>query len=190
MLTRDEIIRDLENTGALLNGHFLLSSGLHSEAYVQCASLLKYPHLADKFARELVKKLEEFEVDMVLGPALGGVIISYEVARVIGVPGIFCERKKGKMMLRRNFQINPGQKVLVVEDVITTGGSVKEVLEIIDENGGKTVAVASIIDRTGNKDVFDIPFISLIELNFEVYKPEECLLCRQGSQAVKPGSRF
>lgn len=190
MLTREEIINDLKKSGALLNGHFLLSSGLHSEAYVQCASLLKYPQLAEKFSKELAKKLVEFKPEIVLGPAMGGIIVSYEVARALELPGIFTERKNGNMMLRRNFEIGSGQRVLIVEDVVTTGGSVKEVLEIVKKEGGKPVAVASIINRSDDKHVFDIPFKSLIDLNFKVYQPEKCPLCQKGSKAVKPGSRF
>ncbi|HLV09811.1 MAG TPA: orotate phosphoribosyltransferase [Halanaerobiales bacterium] len=189
MLKREEIIRDLERTGALLRGHFLLTSGLHSGAYVQCASLLKYPDLAEKFCRELAGRVEEYEVELVLGPALGGVLVAYETARALGVPGIFTERKEGKMKLRRNFEIKPGQRVLVVEDVVTTGGSVREVIEIVKERKGKLLAVASLIDRSKGQADFGVPFVSLVSLDIKTYKPEECPLCQQGSQAVKPGSR-
>ncbi|QTL98452.1 orotate phosphoribosyltransferase [Iocasia frigidifontis] len=189
MLSREEILKDLEETGALLKGHFLLSSGLHSGGYVQCASLLKYPATAGKLCEELADKVAEYKPDIVVGPALGGVIVSYELARALGKPGIFTERKEKKMELRRNFEINPGDRVLVVEDVVTTGGSVKEVIEIVSDRGGELIAVASLIDRSGGKADFGVPFESLISLNLAVYQPDECPLCKEGSKAVKPGSR-
>ncbi|MFW6036058.1 MAG: orotate phosphoribosyltransferase [Halothermotrichaceae bacterium] len=183
------MIKDLKETGALLNGHFLLSSGLHSEAYVQCASLLKYPGFAEKYGSALAEKVKKYKPEIVVGPALGGVIAAYEVARSLGLPGIFAERKNGIMMLRRNFEIKPGQKVLVVEDVVTTGGSVKEVIEVIKKNKGELVAVASIIDRSAGDAEFGVPFESLVDINFDVYDSGRCPLCEKGTKAVKPGSR-
>jgi len=189
VLKREAIIRDLEESKALLKGHFLLSSGLHSGGYVQCASLLKYPDLAEKLCRELASKVEKYQPELVIGPALGGVIVAYETARALGVQGIFTERKEGQMELRRSFEINPGQRVLVVEDVVTTGGSVKEVIEIVTKNEGKLVAVGSLIDRSRGRADFGVPFEALVELDIETYQPEDCPLCREGSQAIKPGSR-
>ncbi|MEJ6950481.1 orotate phosphoribosyltransferase [Natronospora cellulosivora (SeqCode)] len=189
MINREEILKDLKDSNALLDGHFLLTSGLHSEAYIQCAQLLQYPDLAEKFCKALAPKLESYGIELVVGPALGGVVVAYEMARTLKVPNIFAERKNGEMSLRRNFQIKPGQKVLVMEDVVTTGGSVKEVVDVIKEKGGEVVAVASLIDRSGGEADFGVPFESLIEFNFEVYQPENCPLCKKGSEAVKPGSR-
>ena len=189
MLNREEIINDLKKSKALLEGHFSLSSGLHSEAYIQCALLLRYPELAEKFCQELAQKVKKYKPELVVGPALGGVIVAYEMARALNLPGIFTERKNGEMMLRRNFDIKPGQKILLVEDVVTTGGSVKEVIEIIKEKGGELAVVASLIDRSGGNANFGAPFESLISFDFEVYKPEDCPLCKQNSEAVKPGSR-
>ncbi len=189
MLKREEIIRDLEQSNALLKGHFLLSSGLHSAGYVQCAALLKYPQLAEKFCQKLAQKVEKYQPEIVVGPALGGVIAAYETARALGLPGIFTERKDRQMQLRRSFEIRPGQKVLVVEDVVTTGGSVKEVIDIVNRNSGKLVAVGSLIDRSRGTVDFGVPFETLVTVDIKTYQPEECPLCSQGSQAVKPGSR-
>lgn len=189
MISREEILKDLKDSGALLDGHFLLTSGLHSEAYIQCAQLLKYPDLAEKFCKALAPKLEKYNIELVVGPALGGVVVAYEMARTLNVPNMFAERKDGEMNLRRNFQIEPGQRVLVMEDVVTTGGSVKEVIDVIREKGGEVVAVASLINRSGGKADFDVPFESLIDFNFEVYQEEDCPLCKKGTVAVKPGSR-
>ncbi|MFP4017400.1 MAG: orotate phosphoribosyltransferase [Halanaerobiales bacterium] len=188
-MTREAMIDDLKESEALLEGHFSLSSGLHSSAYIQCALLLRYPDLAEKFCRELAIKVEKYEPEIVIGPALGGVIVAYEMARALNIPGIFAERKDGDMELRRNFQIKPGQKILLVEDVVTTGGSVKEVIELIKQNEGELVAVASLIDRSAGEVDFGVPFESLISFNFEVYKPENCPLCAKNTEAVKPGSR-
>lgn len=189
MLTREEIIRDLKESKALLEGHFSLSSGLHSSAYIQCALLLRYPVLAEKFCSELAKKVKKYNPEIVVGPALGGVIVSYEMARALGLPGIFSERDNGNMELRRDFDIKPGQRILIVEDVVTTGGSVKEVIEIVKEKGGEIVAVSSLIDRSGGNLNFGVPFESLISFNFEVYNPDSCPLCTENIETVKPGSR-
>jgi orotate phosphoribosyltransferase len=189
MLTREEVIAIFEKTGSLKTGHFLLSSGLHSNKYVQCALALSYPDEAVKLCESLAEKLSDIEVELVVGPALGGVIVSYELARALGVPGIFSERQEGSMTLRRGFEIKPGQKVLVIEDVVTTGGSAKEVIKLVNEMGGNVVAVASLIDRSGGKVDFGVPYYSLLQLDIPTYKPEECPLCKEGSTAEKPGSR-
>ncbi|MFP4661412.1 MAG: orotate phosphoribosyltransferase [Halanaerobiales bacterium] len=189
MIKREEMISDLKESEALLEGHFSLSSGLHSSAYIQCALLLRFPDLAEKFCSELASMVEKYEPELVIGPALGGVIVAYEMARALKIPGIFAERKDGDMELRRNFDIYPGQKILLVEDVVTTGGSVKEVINLIHQNEGELVAVASLIDRSAGEVDFGVPFESLISFNFEVYKPENCPLCAKNKEAVKPGSR-
>ncbi|MFW5972178.1 MAG: orotate phosphoribosyltransferase [Bacillota bacterium] len=189
MLSREDIIKDLKESEALLEGHFSLSSGLHSEAYIQCALLLRYPDKAEKFCKELAKKVENYNPDIVVGPALGGVIVAYEMARALDLPGVFTERKEGMMELRRGFEIKEGQKVLIVEDVVTTGGSVKEVIDIVRKKGGELVAVASLIDRSADEVDFGVPFENLISFNFEVYKAEKCPLCESKKEAVQPGSR-
>uniref|UniRef100_A0A7C3RK70 Orotate phosphoribosyltransferase n=1 Tax=Dictyoglomus thermophilum TaxID=14 RepID=A0A7C3RK70_DICTH len=176
--------------GAFLEGHFLLSSGLHSPNYLQCALILQYPDLSEKIAKEIAEKIPEYlKIDVVVGPALGGIIIAYELARALNVRGIFAEREEGKMTLRRGFSIKPGEKVLICEDVVTTGGSALEVANLIKENGGEVVSFACIVDRSGGKNIFDKPLYSLIQLKLDTYKPEECPLCKAGIPLLKPGSR-
>lgn len=189
MLSRDEILDDLTGAGALLNGHFLLTSGLHSAQYIQCAALLKQPNLAGKLCQELAGKVRQYRPEVIIGPAMGGIIVAYEVARALKLSGIFAERKAGRMQLRRNFQIAPGERVVVVEDVVTTGRSVQEVIALIKQQRGELVAVAALIDRSGGKTDFGVPFASLLTLDIEVYSTEDCPLCRTGSPVVKPGSR-
>jgi orotate phosphoribosyltransferase len=183
-------LKVFKEKGAFLEGHFLLSSGLHSPNYLQCALILQYPDLAEKIAKEIVEKIsKDLKIDVVVGPALGGIIIAYELSRALKVRGIFAEREEGKMTLRRGFSIKPGEKVLICEDVVTTGGSALEVANLIKENGGEVVSFACIVDRSGGKNIFDKPFYSLIQLKLDTYKPEECPLCREGIPLVKPGSR-
>lgn len=200
MLSREEIIRILESTGAVRHGHFELSSGLHSGMYVQCALVLQYPRLAEKLGAALAALFSDARVDAVVSPALGGVVIGQEVARALppprdavhgGVPAIFVERDaSGLMTMRRGFSLHADQHVLVVEDVWTTGGSTREAMRVVEEAGGRVVAVGAIIDRTGGKIEFDVESQALLELAVPSYEPEECPLCREGTAAVKPGSRF
>ena len=189
MLEREEILRLFRETGVLLEGHFLLTSGRHSPQYLQCAQVLKHPQMAARLCRQLLEKLTAREVDLCIGPAMGGIIMAYEMARLLEVPAIFAEREKGEMTLRRGFAIKPGEKVLVVEDVITTGGSVEEVMSLVRQEGGTVTEVAVLVDRSGGRARFDVPLQSLIALDVETYRPQECPLCRQGIPAVKPGSR-
>lgn len=188
MKIEGNIISLLLKTGGLLRGHFLLSSGLHSPQYLQCALVLQHPKRAFHLAQELVKKFNKQDIDVVIGPALGGIIIAYEVARVLETRALFTERVEGKMQIRRGFKINKGEKVLVVEDVITTGGSVKEVIELVKENGGIVVGVGALIDRSQKKIDLGVPIKALANLNIETYPKEACPLCRQGIPLVKPGS--
>jgi len=188
-LQEKEILKMLEETKALQTGHFKLSSGLHSEGYVQCALLLKDPVLANKVCSALAEKFKDEKPEIVVGPALGGVIAAYEVARNLGLPGIFAERENGKMTLRRGFTVEKGQKILVIEDVITTGGSSQEVVELLEGLGATVVGVGSIIDRSSGKTKLTVPYKSLIKLDIKTYVPEKCLLCQQGIEVVKPGSR-
>ncbi|MDD5021443.1 MAG: orotate phosphoribosyltransferase [Endomicrobiaceae bacterium] len=176
---------------ALLNGHFLLSSGLHSDTYFQSALILQYPQvasvLAENLKNEITKKVKD--IDLIVSPAMGGVIIGQEVGRAFGKRAIFCERVDGKLVLRRGFGIAKGEKVLVVEDVITTGLSTKEVIETITPLGANVVAVCSLVDRSAGKVDFGVPRFSLLSLEVKSYKPEECPLCKDGSSPIKPGSR-
>lgn len=188
-LSRDEILTVFRETGALLEGHFILTSGLHSGTYFQCAQIFQYPEYSEKLCREIVRHFQDVETDLVVSPAVGGIIFGYELARQLGVRNIFTEREGGKMLLRRGFKVNPGDKVLVAEDVTTTGGSVRELMDSIEAGGGDILAVTSIVDRSGGEARFGVPYYSLFQMDVKNYKPDDCPLCRQGSQAVKPGSR-
>ena len=174
---------------ALLSGHFRLSSGLHSEKYLQCALVLQYPDAAEKLSRALAKKFSGNKIDVVIGPALGGVTLAYEVARAFGVRGLFTERQEGKMVLRRGFSIAKGEKVLVVEDVITTGGSTKEVIEVARSLGGEVVGVGSIIDRSAQRVDFGAPFQVLAKVKVDTFEEKDCPLCKKNIPVTKPGSR-
>jgi orotate phosphoribosyltransferase len=176
---------------ALLSGHFLLSSGMHSDTYFQSALVLQYPDIAGRLAEELAAQIKAKvgTIDLVVSPALGGIVIGQEVARALGCRAIFCERADGQLALRRNFAINQGERCLVVEDVITTGLSTREVVEVVKASGGDVVSVASLVDRSAGKADFGVPRFSLLSLEVKSYKPEECPLCKAGSPVVKPGSR-
>ncbi len=178
-----------KDCNAYHKGHFRLSSGLHSEYYLQCALVLAYPKVAAKLCGELAKKFKDQKIEVVIGPAIGGITAAYEVARALGTRGIFSEREEGKMTLRRGFKLNRGDKVLVVEDVTTTGGSAKEVVEMAKALGAKVVGVGAIIDRSGGKAKFGVPFKSLARLNIKTYEPKKCPLCKEGIPISKPGSR-
>ena len=180
-----------EKNGALLSGHFKLSSGLHSDTYFQAALILQYPIEAARLAEELAKRIEEnnIKADVVVSPALGGVIIGHEMGRALNARAIFTERVDGKVSLRRGFSINKGEKVLVVEDVITTGLSTKEVIDSLKPAGAEVVAVVSLVDRSAGKVDFGVPRFSLLSLEVKSFKEDECPICKAGSTAVKPGSR-
>jgi len=183
------IIETFLNCEALLEGHFLLSSGLHSNRYLQCAKVLQYPEISGKLGELIAEKFSDTEIDVVVGPAMGGVIIAQEVGRALNKKTIFSERENGKMTLRRGFEITKGEKILIVEDVITTGGSAKEVGEMLAERGANVVGYASIIDRSAGKANFPAPFRALEKVEVETFDPETCPLCSAGTKAIKPGSR-
>jgi orotate phosphoribosyltransferase len=184
------LMRLLEESGALRRGHFLLSSGLHSEAYVQCALLLEDPVRARRVGEDLAEELRSFHPDSVLAPALGGVIIGHEVAAALGVPFRFSERKGDEMGLRRGFTLRQGERVVIVEDVVTTGRSTLETAALATGRGARVVAIGAIIDRTVGRDPFDVPFRALLPLDLPSYAPNECPTCRAGGQPPeKPGSR-
>jgi orotate phosphoribosyltransferase len=188
----------LERVGAIRQGHFELTSGLHSGTYVQCALVLQYPEYADQLGRALAAEFMDLRVDCVASPALGGVILGHEVARAIPpraggnlVRAIFVERDAaGSLTLRRGFRIEPDEHVLVVEDVWTTGGSTYETIRVLEESGARVVAAGALIDRSGGKIELPVRTEALIDLKIESYDPSECPLCRSGGVAVKPGSRF
>lgn len=177
----------LEETGALLEGHFLLSSGRHSKKYVQCAKLLRYPDAAQCVLEDLAKQISVLDPDVLVGPAMGGIIVAYELARQLGVEAIFTERKDGEMCLRRGFEIENGARVIICEDVVTTAKSSMETKKVIEDLGGEVIAIASIIDRTSSE--IDLPLYSAIKLEIQTFSSEECPLCKQGVELVKPGSR-
>ncbi len=180
----------LSETGALLSGHFRLSSGLHSPGYVQCALLLEHPRNARAIGEALASKLSAMKPAKIVAPALGGVIIGYTVAEALGLPSIFTERKDGAMTLRRGFRIKPDEAVVIVEDVVTTGKSTRETAAVVERLGGRVVGFASILNRSGTPNPFDAPFEALMELNLETYDEAECPLCARGVALDAPGSRF
>lgn len=193
----DKVLELLRESNALLEGHFLLSSGKRSDRYVQCAQILQYPARAGVLGVALGAKFQEDRVDVVVGPAMGGILIAHEVARYLGARCVFTERvdgaaAKNAMALRRGFQIGSGERVLVVEDVVTTGGSALEVVKLLQEIGADVVGVGSIVNRSGSKDgadVFPVPFRSLIAIEANVWSAEDDPLAKQGSVPIKPGSR-
>ena len=192
MLTQEQALDIYRSTGAVLKGHFKLTSGRHSDTYMQSAKLFVMPDQAEKVCAALAEKLVEAGVkaDMVISPAIGGILMGYEVARQLGLPNIFAERENGEMTLRRGFSFEKGAKFIVTEDVVTTGGSVKEVIELVRSLGGEVVAVASLVDRSNGKVDFGVKFVNLISMDVVSYEPEDCPLCKEGKiELVKPGSR-
>ncbi|MHB8071475.1 MAG: orotate phosphoribosyltransferase [Candidatus Cryosericum sp.] len=187
MTTDELVLNELKETGALLEGHFLLSSGRHSDRYVQCARLLQYP---DRAARVLAVAVEQFRpvpFDLIVGPAMGGIIVAYELARQLGKPGIFVERENGVMSLRRGFAIPEGTRCIISEDVVTTGKSSEETAKVIRDCGGEVVGIACIVNRSAEPIMY--PVWSSIRLSIESWAVADCPLCKQGIPWVKPGSR-
>lgn len=184
-----EILNVFLKADALLEGHFLLTSGKHSNQYFQCAKVLQYPEYAESLCKIISKYFNSFEIDTVIAPAIGGIVVGQEVARLLNKKSIFAERVNGKLTLRRGFEISAGEKVLVCEDVVTTGGSVLEVIDIVRQNGGEVVGVGMIVDRSNGKVKFGVPQISTLQMEVVAYEPDKCPLCKEGIPAVKPGSR-
>ena len=184
-----EVINEFKETGALLEGHFVLSSGLHSAIYLQCALVLQHPRAAEEFGRRLADHFRDENIQAVASPAIGGLIIGHEVARALDARFIWTERENGKMILRRGFSVTPGERLLVVEDVVTTGGSTRETVEALQASGANVVAAASIIDRSGGKAEVGVPRVSLASLNVPSVEPSVCDACARGELVVKPGSR-
>ena len=189
MAQSDELLDLFRKSGALLEGHFRLTSGLHSSGYLQCALVLRYPDQAERLGRGLAERTGELKPTVVVSPALGGVIIGHEVARALAVPALFVERQDGAFALRRGFTISEADRVLVVEDVLTTGGSTFETIQVVRAAGGQVVGAASIVDRSRGMVGFDVPYRSLLPVDLPTYEPGVCPMCAKGLPVVKPGSR-
>ncbi len=191
IIKTEEVMKKFEQAGAIQKGHFKLTSGVHSNTYIQCAQVMQHPEFMHNLCSELGKKFRGDDIDVIVGPAIGGIIMAHVMARVLGpwVRAIFTERENGKMTLRRSFEIKKGEKVLVVEDVTTTGSSVREVMDIVKSREGKVVGVGVLIDRSGGKVNFGVKTERLLTVDIKTYLPEECPLCKKGIPVVKPGSR-
>jgi orotate phosphoribosyltransferase len=186
----DTILNVFRRAGALLEGHFRLSSGLHSAGYLQCALVLQHPREAEALGAAIAQRVGATGAEVVLSPALGGIVIGQEVARALGVRAVFAERQDGVLTLRRGFTLGPGERVLVVEDVVTTGGSTRETIEVARAAGAVVVAAAAIIDRSAGRQGLDVPFYALASIALPVYQPDSCPLCAQGVLVTRPGSRI
>jgi orotate phosphoribosyltransferase len=190
-MDQPQVLEIFKQSGALLEGHFKLTSGLHSNRYLQCALVLQHPGHAASLCGALAARLRALagSPDLVIAPALGGILVAHEVARSLGVRGLFAERQEGVLTLRRGFRIEPGERCYVVEDVVTTGGSTRETMEVARKAGATVIAAGSLIDRSGGRTDLGVPRAALAVLDVPTYSPEECPLCKSGSVAVKPGSR-
>ncbi len=189
-LSDADVLKIFKSTGALLEGHFLLTSGRHSNQYFQCAKVLQFPAHTAKICSLIAVHFKSTAIDTVIAPAMGGMIVGYEVARQLDKRSIFTERENKEMTLRRGFSLSKSEKVLVCEDVITTGGSVKEVIEIVEKAGAEVMGVASIVDRSNGKVDFGFPLFSALKLDVVSYDPDNCPLCKEGKiELIKPGSR-
>lgn len=188
-LEKNDVLDVLRNEDVLLDGHFLLSSGKHSRKYLQCAKIFKKTKISEFLCKKLADSFSGFGVEVVIGPALGAVIMAYEVSRWLNAENYFAEREAGKMTLRRGFKVSEGQKVLLVEDVVTTGGSLREVMDLLRVYGADIVGVGCIIDRTGGEIDFGVPFKSVYSTKVECFDPEVCPLCKTDLPLVKPGSK-
>jgi orotate phosphoribosyltransferase len=188
-VTADSVLDRFKRVGAFLEGHFRLTSGLHSPGYMQCALVLAYPREAEALGAELAERVRSLDPDVVLSPALGGIVIGQEVGRALGIRALFAERQDGVLTLRRGFTLSPSDRVLVVEDVVTTGKSTRETIDVARAAGAQVVGAAAIIDRSGGDQKLDVPFHSLARIALPTYPPETCPLCAAGQPVVKPGSR-
>jgi orotate phosphoribosyltransferase len=190
LLNHEEVLKVFYDSGALMEGHFLLTSGLHSDQYMQCARVLQYPRYTEKLAQEIANKFIDDNIELVIGPAMGGIIVAYEVARQLGVPALFTERLDGEMVLRRGFMMDAGQRVLVVEDVVTTGGSVREVMNVVNKFGAKVVGVGVLVDRSNGTVDFGVKQEAVLTMDISSWPAADCPLCARGKlPVVKPGSR-
>ncbi|MDX2473123.1 MAG: orotate phosphoribosyltransferase [Candidatus Krumholzibacteria bacterium] len=188
-MTENKVLSLMKELGALHSGHFLLSSGLHSDTYFQCAKILQFPELARELGAAMGDFFDDTPHDLVVSPAMGGILIGHEVARALGRRFVFSERKDGLMMIRRGFEIEAGEKVIIVEDVVTRGTSLLEVIKCVEDAGGVVTGLTSIIDRTGGEVGLPLPLHSLAKVKVETFQPDNCPLCADGVEVIKPGSR-
>ena len=188
-LPKEELLDIFRETKALLEGHFQLTSGLHSPQYFQCARVLQFPKNLHLLSGEIARHFEYNEIEVVISPAIGGIVVGTEVGRMLGARTIFAERKDGAMELRRGFEIKPGERVLVVEDVVTTGGSTREVIDLVKSAKGTVVGAGCIVDRSNGKAEFEVKHFATLQMEAVTYQPSECPLCKAGGTAIKPGSR-
>jgi orotate phosphoribosyltransferase len=188
-LNENEIFAIFRETGSLLEGHFLLTSGMHSNVYFQCAKVLQYPDYTEQICELIAKQFEPYEFETVIAPAMGGIVVGYEVARQLNKRFIFAERENKNLTLRRGFSLKENEKVLICEDVITTGGSVYEVINIVNKHKANIVGVGAIVDRSGGKVKFDAPLFTTLRIDAKTFEPRNCILCRDNIPLVKPGSR-
>lgn len=188
-MSDQSVLRLFKDTQALLQGHFLLTSGRHSAQYFQCAKVLQYPAYTTRLCEIIAEKFKNIEFDTVIAPAMGGIIVGQEVARLLNKRSIFAEREDKKLVLRRGFSLSPGERVLVCEDVVTTGGSVLETMEIVTSSEATIVGVGYIVDRSNGTVDFGVPSVSTLQLSVVSFQPDECPMCKEGSPLVKPGSR-
>ncbi len=191
-MKQEEVLKLFEETQALLNGHFELRSGLHSNQFFQCALVLQYPRIAGQLCEALVEKMKaelaDMEVDTVIAPAMGGITIGHDVARALGVRFIFVEKEDNELKLRR-FKIKEGERFVIAEDVVTRGGRVQETIDIVNENGGVVAAIGILVNRSGGKAEFEAPLVSLLEIEPVTYDPSDCPLCKEGLNLIHPGSK-
>lgn len=188
-LDQSSLLDLFRKSGALLEGHFRLSSGLHSTGYLQCALVLQHPDRAELLGRAIAAAVKDLKPTVVLAPALGGIVIGHEVGRALGVRAIFAERQDAALTLRRGFTLEASDRVLVVEDVLTTGGSTRETMQVAAASGARIVGAAAIVDRSNGSVIFDVPFKALMPISLPTYQPDACPACAQGLPVIKPGSR-
>ena len=187
-MTEQEVKELLIETGAIMDGHFLLTSGLHSPHYVEKFNVLQQPKYTEKLCQAMAEKFKDANIETVVGPVTGGILLAHETGKALGTRAIFTERVDGKMTFRRGFSLHEGERCLIVEDIVTTGGSIKEVIEVVKAHGGIPVAVSMLVDRSGGKANFgDVPCTALLHMDVETYKPDECPLCKQGIPMTKRG---
>ena len=189
MSDQDKVLEIFEKSNALLKGHFLLSSGLHSDVYFEKFQVLQYPGHVETLCQMLAKRFEKDDIDLVVGPTTGGIIISYEVGKNLGTRAIFAETEDKGRVFKRGFKLSPGERTLVVDDVMTTGGSLKEVVDLVEKHKGEIVGIGLLLDRSGGKAGFDYRFEALASVTAKTFDPSDCPLCKQNLPLIKPGSR-